>query len=356
MAQQIYITYSSKTEEIANTIGNHTFFNSKIKVPISGIDAATLSRLASMCQTEFFYVINSEVSIYFPNFNFSFRPPEWDAKYVHIWGSNNNVRLYNKALVLAAPENFSDDMLYSGNVALKVSDSVIYESIPSDIIFLSYDEKYADKNYKSLVSKFPRAKRVTGVVGIAEAHLAAAREASTDMVYVVDADAYILSDFNFDYKPEIYDRKSVYVWNSINPVNDLIYGYGGIKLFNTSMLLNYTGKSVDFATSISTSFKLMTGVSNITVFNTDPFSSWRSGFRECVKLSSKIINNQDTDTTNRLHTWCTKGADQPFGEFVINGANAGAAYGKAHMNQPELIGLINDFEWLKSQFDLAMRA
>ena len=356
MAQQIYITYSSETEEIANTIGNHTFFNAKVEIPDSGVDATTLSRLALMCQTEFFYVINSSVGIHFPDFNFSFKPMPWDAEYVHIWGNNNSVRLYNKSLVLDAPEKFSDDMLYLGKVALKVSDLDIYENIPLDIIFLSYDEKYADKNYKSLASKFPRAKRVTGVAGIAEAHLAAAREASTDMFYVVDADAYILSDFNFDYMPEIYDRKAVYVWSSINPVNDLRYGYGGIKLFNTNMLLNYTGNSVDFATSISTRFKLMPGISNITVFNTDPFSSWRSGFRECVKLASKIISNQDTDTANRLNVWCTQGADQPFGEFVINGARAGAAYGKAHMNQPELLGLINDFEWLKSQFDLAMRS
>jgi phosphoribosylpyrophosphate synthetase len=34
-------------------------------------------------------------------------------------------------------------------------------------------------------------------------------------------------------------------------------------------------------------------VSNITAFNTDPYSTWKSAFRECVKLSSKIIDRQD---------------------------------------------------------------
>ena len=30
-------------------------------------------------------------------------------------------------------------------------------------------------------------------------------------------------------------------------------------------------------------------VSNITAFNTDPFNTWRSAFRECTKLASAII-------------------------------------------------------------------
>jgi hypothetical protein len=95
----------------------------------------------------------------------------------------------------------------------------------------------------------------------------------------------------------------------------------------------------------------MQEVSNITKFNTDPFSAWRSGFRECAKLASKLIHNQDnTESEHRLDIWCTRGADREFGEFAIMGANAGRAFGLAHKDQPDMLGLINDYSWLEKQF------
>ena len=108
----------------------------------------------------------------------------------------------------------------------------------------------------------------------------------------------------------------MHVWYSRNPVNDLIYGYGGIKLFPRDMLLNYKGSPIDFTTSVSSKFKVIPEVSNVTRFNTDPFSAWRSGFRECTKLASKLIPNQDNkETEERLAIWCSKGADREFGEW-----------------------------------------
>ena len=43
-----------------------------------------------------------------------------------------------------------------------------------DIVFLSYDEPNADKNYADLLNKAPWAKRVHGVKGFDAAHKAAA--------------------------------------------------------------------------------------------------------------------------------------------------------------------------------------
>jgi hypothetical protein len=101
-------------------------------------------------------------------------------------------------------------------------------------------------------------------------------------------------------------------------------------------------------TSISKLFKAMPAVSNITAFNTDPFSTWRSAFRECVKLSSKVIDGQnDSETQSRLDIWCTTGTD----EYAIAGAKAGREYGASHKDNLEALKKINDFAWLKEQFD-----
>ena len=107
----------------------------------------------------------------------------------------------------------------------------------------------------------------------------------------------------------------------------------------------------DMTTSISTLFKSMPEISNITEFNTDPFNTWKSAFRECAKLSSKVINRQnDTETDERLNIWTTVGADQPFGKFALSGAKAGQEFGFENKNRPEVLYKINDFDWLYEQF------
>jgi hypothetical protein len=108
----------------------------------------------------------------------------------------------------------------------------------------------------------------------------------------------------------------------------------------------------DMTTSISKKFKAMNIVSNINAFNTDEFTTWRSAFRECCKLSSRIIERQfEKETQNRLDIWCTEGRDALFGEYAIAGEKAGRQYGLENKNNLEELRKINDFEWLKEKFD-----
>jgi hypothetical protein len=220
-----------------------------------------------------------------------------------------------------------------------------------DIIFISYNEPNADENWNNLKERFPYAQRIHGVNGIHQAHLKAASRALTRMFWVVDGDAEILEEFDFNFKPDKYNYETVHVWNSINPINNLVYGYGGVKLLPRRLTVNMDIKSPDMTTSISKSFKVMPEVSNITAFNTDEFSTWRSAFRECAKLASKTIQGQvDEETEARLETWCTTGRDKPFGEFAIAGACAGRRYGTDNANGAEALKLINDFNWLQQFF------
>jgi hypothetical protein len=229
-----------------------------------------------------------------------------------------------------------------------------------DIVFISYNEPNAEENWKALKERFPTAQRVHGVKGIHQAHIAAAKKSLTKMVWIVDGDAVIDKDFNFDYFPDddyqlwsgIKAHDTVHVWRSINPINDLVYGYGGVKLLPRLATINMDLTKTDMTTSISPNFKAMPEVSNVTGFNTDPFNTWKSAFRECAKLSSKVIDRQKNDETeNRLHAWQTVGKDRPYGEWAIKGAEAGSAYGTASQGNVEALKKINDFDWLKEQFN-----
>ena len=203
-----------------------------------------------------------------------------------------------------------------------------------------------------LKTRFPTAQRINGIRGIHQAHISAATMAFTKLFWVVDADAQILDTFNFDHVVSEYDQENVHVWRSINPVNDLQYGYGGVKLLPKKLTQNMDVSKPDMTTSISSLFKAMPEVSNITAFNVDAFSSWKSAFRECVKLASKTIDRQDdADTDDRLNIWCTRGIDRPFGKEVIEGAVQGKQYGLQNKDNNEALKMINDFDWLREQFE-----
>jgi hypothetical protein len=219
-----------------------------------------------------------------------------------------------------------------------------------DVVFISYNESNAEENWKIVKSKNKYAKRIHNITGIHRAHVAAARMASTDMFYVVDGDSQLVEKFDFDYEVVHDSEKSaVHVWRSINPINDLVYGYGGVKLLPRILTLNMDTTRTDMSTSISKYYKPINIISNVTAFNTDPFNTWRSAFRECAKLSSKIIDRQkDKETIERLDIWCSIGKDKPFGEYAIKGANGGRKFGTEQVTN---INLINDFNWLKEQFE-----
>ena len=221
-----------------------------------------------------------------------------------------------------------------------------------DIVFISYQEPNADENYDKLLKRFPLAKRIDGVKGIHKAHIAAAKKWFTKMFWIVDGDAHIVDSFNFDYEVPKHQLDHVHVWRARNSVNALVYGYGGVKLFPRRMTINMDVNKPDMTTSISGKFKAIQELANITVFNTDPFNTWKGAFRECVKLSSLVIDRQkDEETFKRLHTWCTRGKTKPFGEYAIQGALAGKAYGEENRNLPKNLQKINDFDWLLERFN-----
>jgi hypothetical protein len=211
-----------------------------------------------------------------------------------------------------------------------------------DVIFISYHELNAEENWQRVLEKAPYAKRVDGVKGIFKAHKAAAKLAKTDMFYVVDGDAWLVDEWEFNFQPNIFDRDCAYVWYSKNPINSLTYGYGGVKLFPTTLLKSTTKWGTDLTASVGKKLKVVDRVSNITKFNVSAFDTWRSAFRECAKLATK----NDADSQQRLAQWLTIVSDTDYAEYAIVGAKQGKEYAKTNPS----IDLVNDYDWLAQQF------
>jgi hypothetical protein len=258
----------------------------------------------------------------------------------------NGIMLLSKQAPISARE-----VEYRYLIEKKEYDVVASELKLYDIVFISYNEPNADENFAKLIKQFPRAKRVHGVKGIHQAHIAAAKLATTPMFWVVDGDAVIEDNFKFNLLLPKHDTDIVHVWLSRNPINDLKYGYGGVKLLPKQLTENMDVNQIDMTMSISNRFKVVQEVSNITAFNTDPFNTWKSAFRECVKLVSKpFTQGYQEETEDRLITWCNIGVDRLYGEYAIAGARAGKQYGSDYISEPDKLAKINDFEWLLEQF------
>lgn len=222
-----------------------------------------------------------------------------------------------------------------------------------DIIFLSYNESNADENWEHLKKcmPYPFVKRVDGIEGILNGHKAAARLANTRYFYVVDGDSYVYPSFTFDFNVsgsnslDTYGHVGInrcYVWRAKNPLNDLVYGYGGVKLFRKESILNKGEMEMDMTLSID-EFTIMEEVASVTNFNTSGFETWKSAFRECVKLSQQSNN----ESQERLNTWITK-AKGKFAADCIMGARDGVKFSK---NKDTLLKRINDFKYLRELYE-----
>lgn len=213
-----------------------------------------------------------------------------------------------------------------------------------DIIFLSFDEPNAEKNWRDLKLRFPRAMRVHGVKGIANAHLAACRKANTNWFYVVDADAEVLDTFKFGYRPPDYDSDYVHIWHAFNPAIGLDYGYGGVKLFHKKQFEKITN-ALDFSTTLSKGVKIIDEIACITRFNSDQIRAFRGAFRESVKLYNTSIDaskstQERRDARERLSCWIDPLLTCDFRNFVVAGATSGLAEAKRRSTTD--LSFIND--------------
>ena len=219
-----------------------------------------------------------------------------------------------------------------------------------DVFFISYDEPNADENWKKISSKVIHAKRVHGIKGIHKAHLICAELSFTGMFWTIDGDTVVDDDFDFNIRIPADDRKYLHLWYTRNPVNDLTYGYGAVKLWPRKALLNYNGHWLDFTTSVG-NLKIMEDVISTTHYNTSSYSAWRSGFREAIKLCVNMINGNDPDAASRLETWLTRANPVPYASDTVRGAIDGVSYYMNNSQDVVSLKKINDWDWLQEYYE-----
>lgn len=236
-----------------------------------------------------------------------------------------------------------------------------------DIIYLSYDEPNAEKNYANLCKKVPWAKRIHGVKGSDAAHKACAKISETDRFITVDGDNIIDEKFlnqEIDLG-EMQDLSSCVIsWSAKNHINGLMYGNGGLKCWPKEYVLNMRTHEnadpdnphaqVDFCWDIK--YIQMNSCFSEIMNNGSAKQAWRAGFREGVKMaldrgvrpSVEDFKKNHWKNLHRLYIWLMVGADVEHGLWAIYGAREGLY--KTMCTDWDYIN-VRDFDWLNDYWD-----
>ncbi len=224
----------------------------------------------------------------------------------------------------------------------------IAKSRPLDIVFLSNGEVGAEENYEHLLRVthgLPnRVVRVDGVNGRVQAYHAALEASNTPWAFTVFAKLKVNEKFDWSWQPDRMQVAKHYIFYAENPVNGLVYGHQAMIAYKKSLVLNNTGKGLDF--TLDSEHEVVEQVSGTAMFNTDAFATWRTAFRETIKLKAAT----DHMSKQRLNTWLTK-AEGNFAEYCLKGAKDASDYYDEVEGDFNKLKLSYEWAWLKTRFD-----
>ena len=225
-------------------------------------------------------------------------------------------------------------------------DGLLLEGEQPDVVFISNGEPMAEDNWQALLRIYPKSKRSDGVTGREAAYKAAAALSSTPWFYAVFAKTEVLPDFKFDYLPDYFQEPKHYIFHSRNPINGLEYGAMNINLYNRQLVLE-TDPGLDF--TLSKAHEVVPICASISRFNTDPWITWRSAFRETMKLQREVVLGAGLEIQHRLETWCTK-AEGENAEWCIQGALDGVEYHNLVNGDYAALKLSFDWAWCQEYY------
>ena len=210
-----------------------------------------------------------------------------------------------------------------------------------DIIYISNGEPEAERWYTHLAQTCGREiKRVIDVNGRSQAYKAAAELSVTPWFWAVFAKLEVNPDFDWAWQPDWLQEPKHYIFNSRNPVNGLEYGHMGVIAYNKKLVLETDDWGLDF--TLSRAHAVVPRLSAVAHYNTTPELTWRTAFREVIKLKDDVEKTASVESDYRLDTWLSFG-DGDYAEFSILGAkDAVDYYNKVNGDYTELM---RSYEW-----------
>ena len=210
-----------------------------------------------------------------------------------------------------------------------------------DIIYISNGEPEAEQWFEHLIKTCRReVKRIQNVNGRSRAYKAAAEFSQTEWFFAVFAKLEVVDTFDWTWQPDYLQEPKHYIFNSHNPVNGLEYGHMGVIAYNRRLVLETTESGLDFA--LSKAHAVVPKLSAIAHYNTTPELTWRTAFREVLKLKDDVIKTGSIESTYRLETWLNQ-AEGLYAEWSTQGADDAIEYYESVNG--DYTELMRSYEW-----------
>jgi hypothetical protein len=213
-----------------------------------------------------------------------------------------------------------------------------------DVVFISNGEPNAEHNLKRLIllPKTNRTVRVDSINGRAAAYHAAARLSTTPWFFAVFAKLEVDLDFDWSWQPDYMQQAKHYIFHARNLCNGLVYGHQAMIAYNRQLVLDNPGVGLDF--TLDSPHEVVPIVSGIAAYNTSDWSTWRTAFREVLKLRASL---PDVENEYRIQQWL-KPNQATRSELSAAGAQDALDYYDEVAGDFDALKKSYEWEWLAS--------
>jgi hypothetical protein len=225
-------------------------------------------------------------------------------------------------------------------------DSRVLRSAPLDVVFISNGEYGAEHHWNHLCDQMRgkpnRVTRSQNVNGRVAAYHAAAEASTTPWFFAVFAKLQVNSEFDWAWQPDRLQQPKHYIFHAYNPVNHLVYGHQAMIAYNKKLVLANVGPGLDF--TLDQEHEVVPMVSGTAYYDNDPWTCWRTAFREAIKLRHSL---PDVENEYRLDQWLSVG-DGVNGQWSVWGAEDAVDYYNSVNGDFEEIKKSYEWAWLAS--------
>lgn len=277
-----------------------------------------------------------------PDLNFA--PILWKDRAVHTFNKANSVSLVPREI-----SGHLTTQIYDYPFILKQKDWFLGDK-NLDIIYISNGEPDAEKWYdhlRNVVDSATICKRLQNVNGRAAAYKAAAELSTTPWFFAVFAKLEVNPDFDWGWQPDYLQGPKHYIFNSKNPVNGLEYGHMGVIAYNRRLTLETDEHGLDF--TLSKAHAVVPVLSATAHYNTTPELTWRTAFRECIKLKDDAEKTGSIESNYRLVIWLNQ-AEGLHAESSLQGARDALEYYNDVNGDYEKLMLTFEWAWLTEYY------
>ena len=235
---------------------------------------------------------------------------------------------------------------------INAKDRAVFTEKNLDIVYISNGEPDEQRWYDELLSVTKKSAAdiawIRGVNGRANAYKAAAAASTTPWFFAVFAKLQVSSEFDWSWQPDYFQEPKHYIFNSRNPVNGLEYGHQGMIAYNKRLVLETVNSGLDF--TLSKAHEVVPILSGVAHFNQNSWMTWRTAFREVIKLKQFQAETPTVETAHRLKVWLTK-AEGLHSEWCLCGAADAVEYYDSVEGDFGKLMLSYEWNWLQICYD-----